>query len=65
KIEDYFRAGVRAVWVLYPDAAVAKVNVYASPTEVTILPLGATLDGGSVIPGFRLGVTELLGDGST
>lgn len=62
KLEDYFRAGVRAVWIVYPD--VNKVYVYASPTEVTILALGDELDGGAVLPGFRLGLRELFGEES-
>ena len=35
KIEEYFRAGVRKVWVVYP--AVAKIYIYDSPALVRIL----------------------------
>jgi Uma2 family endonuclease len=59
KVEDYFRAGVRAVWVVHP--AVEKVYAYDSPTSVRILARGDELDGGAVVPGFRLALGELFG----
>jgi Uma2 family endonuclease len=65
KVEDYFRAGARAVWLLFPDPEVAKVYAYTSPTALTIIPLGGVLDGGAVVPGFQVDVKELLGDGAT
>lgn len=60
RLEEYFRAGVRAVWVVYPD--VNKVYLYESPTEVTILAQGEALDGGELLPGFRLDLLELFGE---
>jgi len=57
KITDYFQAGVRLVWVFYPDSG--RVYVYQSPTLVSILERADTLDGGEVLPGFRLPVTQL------
>jgi len=57
KITDYFQAGVRLVWVFYPDSG--RVYVYQSPTHVSILERTDTLDGGEVLPGFRLPITAL------
>lgn len=57
KIEEYFRAGVRQVWVVYPG--VCKVYLYDNPTSVKILQVGDELDGGSVLPGFRLALENL------
>jgi Uma2 family endonuclease len=57
KVEEYFRAGVRLVWVVYPD--LNQVYVYESPTRVRILHETDELDGGAVLPGFRLKVTAL------
>ena len=57
KIEEYFRAGVRLVWVIYPKHR--KVYAYESPTFVSILRDGDELDGGAVLPGFRLSITAL------
>jgi Uma2 family endonuclease len=66
KIEEYFAAGVRLVWVIYPKQR--KLYAYQSSTTVRILGMGDELDGGSVLPGFRLPLTplfELRGGGPT
>ena len=57
KVEEYFRSSVRLVWVVYPSTN--KVYVYDSPTSVRILQVGDDLDGGTVLPGFRLALAEL------
>jgi Uma2 family endonuclease len=57
KITDYFQSGVRLVWVFYPHSG--RVYVYQSPTHVSILERTDTLDGGEVLPGFRLPITAL------
>ncbi len=60
KIDEYFHAGVRHVWVVYP--VTSKVQVYESPTRVRILQLGDDLQGDPLIPGFRIPLTELFGE---
>jgi Uma2 family endonuclease len=62
KTHDYFKAGVTRVWVIYPRQQ--EVYVYSSPTEVQILQLGQELDGGDLIPGFRLPLAALFQDES-
>ena len=57
KVEEYFRAGVRVVWLVLPRQE--RVYVYASPTEVRILARGDELTGDPVVPGFRLAVNDL------
>ena len=57
KIADYFEAGVRLVWVLYPWLPV--VYVYESLTRVRGLTAADELDGGAVLPGFRTPVAAL------
>ncbi len=57
KVEEYFRAGVERVWVVFPGAK--KVYVYESPTSVRILTAADTLDGGPVLPGFQLPLANL------
>ena len=59
KIDEYFQSGVSLVWVIYP--ATSKIYVYDSPTRVRILQLGDELDGGEVIPGFRVPLSTLFG----
>ena len=61
KLRDYFRAGVNQAWVIYP--VTRQVYVYTSLTSVQILIEPAELEGGDLIPGFRLSLTELFEDG--
>jgi Uma2 family endonuclease len=60
KIHEYFTAGVSRVWVVYPGQQ--EVYVYATATQVQIVPLGQDLDGGELVPGFRLPLTVLFED---
>jgi len=57
KITDYFHAHVRLVWVVYPDSG--RIYVYQSPTQVTVLERTDALDGGAVLPGFRLPIEQV------
>ena len=61
KVGEYFRAGVRWVWVVYPIDRL--IYVYESPKKNVILDVGDELDGQDVIPGFRLSLAELFEDG--
>jgi Uma2 family endonuclease len=61
KIEEYFRSAVRQVWVIYPGTG--KIYTYDSATSVQILEVGQDLDGGSLLPGFRLPLAVLFGQG--
>jgi Uma2 family endonuclease len=62
KIEEYFRATVRQVWVIYPGTS--KIYLYDTPTSVKILQVGDVLEGGSVLPGFRLPLEDLFLQGT-
>jgi Uma2 family endonuclease len=57
KIDEYFKAGVRTVWVIYPSTN--KIYVYDSPTQVRILQLGDELNGEGIIPGFHVPLSAL------
>jgi Uma2 family endonuclease len=62
KLGDYFRAGTELVWVVYPS--VRQVYVYTSMADVRILIEPAELDGGNVLPGFRVSLKTLFEDES-
>ena len=62
KIREYFQAGVLRVWVVYPVER--QVYVYESPKKNIILGEGDDLDGGDLLPGFRLSLAELFEDGA-
>ncbi|HJT76993.1 MAG TPA: Uma2 family endonuclease [Gemmataceae bacterium] len=57
KVQEYFRAGVQRVWVVFPD--IEQVYAYDSPTAVRILVRSDELDGDPVLPGFRLPLATL------
>lgn len=59
KVNEYFRAGVRQVWVIYPRQRTALVHV--SPRLAHVLGEDDHIDGGDVLPGFRLRLGDLLG----
>jgi Uma2 family endonuclease len=57
KLSDYFKAGVKLVWYLYPKKK--QVEVYTSPEECVTLKVGDTLSGDPVLPGFTISVAQL------
>jgi Uma2 family endonuclease len=57
KIQDYFRAGVLCVWVVYP--VTEQIFVFSSPAKNVILTKADYLDGESILPGFRFPVAQL------
>ena len=59
-MHEYFAAGARQVWVVYPDDR--EVYVYSSPKQVQILQLGDELDGGDLLPGLRFPLAPLFED---
>ena len=60
KIDEYFRAGVELVWVVYPQQSL--VYVYQPTMPITVLGVNDTLDGGTAVPGFRLPLAELFAE---
>ncbi|HEV3162423.1 MAG TPA: Uma2 family endonuclease [Isosphaeraceae bacterium] len=57
KIQEFFRAGVEVVWVVYPTHRM--VHIYESLTQIKVLTLADTLDGGALLPGFQLPLAKL------
>lgn len=57
KVKDYLDAGTRLVWVLWPEDR--SVTVYSADREVRELREGDELDGGDVLPDFRVPVAVL------
>ena len=45
------------MWVFYPDSG--RLYVYQSPTHVSIVERTDSVDGGEVLPGFRLAIAQL------
>jgi Uma2 family endonuclease len=57
RVDDYFRSGVRSVWVVYPVEE--QVYVYESPTSVRILTRSDRLELPAILPGFQLPLESL------
>ena len=57
KLREYFEAGTRLVWFVYPKSRTARA--YLSPRRFTRLTEDQTLDGGDVLPGFTVTLREL------
>ncbi len=57
KLKEYFLAGVEVVWMVDPDKRI--VDVHTAPDERTRLTEADALDGGDLLPGFRLPLKHL------
>jgi Uma2 family endonuclease len=57
KIAKYMAAGVPLLWIVYPDER--RVRVLGAGREPTEFDERDVLDGGEVVPGFRLPVADI------
>jgi Uma2 family endonuclease len=57
KLQEYFEHGVVLVWYIYPKKET--VEVFTSPVDKRTLSRDDVLDGGQVLPGFALPLSQL------
>jgi Uma2 family endonuclease len=57
KVSEYFKAGTRLLWIIYPKDR--EVAVFRSARESIVLTTADMLDGGTLLPGFACPVAEL------
>ena len=57
KVSEYFEAGTRLVWII--DPATQTAEVYTAPDQCRRLKATQSLDGGDVLPGFKLPLKDL------
>jgi Uma2 family endonuclease len=57
KVSEYFQAGVRLVWLVYPSQRC--IHVFEAWNRIRVVTEADTLDGGEVLPGFRLPLNRL------
>lgn len=57
KLNEYFQFGVEVVWYIYPQSQ--EVVVYTSSSQSTTLREPQSLDGGAVLPGLELSITDI------
>lgn len=58
KVADWLAAGSRLVWVIDPERAEARI--YRKDGSVYVLPIGGSLDGEDVLPGFLCPLKDVL-----
>jgi len=63
KLREYFKAGVQQVWVIYPVEEVA--HVYEAFDRIRVVLRHEALDGGAILPGFRLPLSDLFEEEET
>ncbi len=57
KRREYFHAGVELLWMV--DHRSRNVTVFSSPQDAMVTVEGQDLDGGNVLPGWRVDVSDL------
>lgn len=57
KVGQYLRFGAQQVWIVYPDTK--SVHVFFGDNTVRLLQGDAVLEGGELLPGFAVRVSEL------
>jgi Uma2 family endonuclease len=60
KLADYFQVNVRLVWIVDPE--LRTVEVHTGVGQLALLRQADTLDGGDVLPGFVLPLTDLFAE---
>ena len=61
KVREYFEAGVTLVWLIDPKKRTARV--FSTVEKSTLIRADQSLDGGTVLPGFVLRLSDLLDRG--
>ncbi len=59
KIWEYLNSGVQLVWLIDPSQK--NVTIHAPNRQMQVIGIDDTLDGGEVLPEFRLPLAELFG----
>jgi Uma2 family endonuclease len=59
KVNEYLKYGVRLVWVFYPKTKTVMVR---TPSTVEHIDVNGALDGGNVLPGFKLSVRDVFSE---
>lgn len=60
KVAQWLEAGTRMLWVVSPR--LRTITVYRSRIDIETLTENDTLDGGEVVPGFKLPVAEIFAE---
>jgi Uma2 family endonuclease len=61
KLDEYFDAGVRLVWLI--DPAKRTAGVYSTAHRSVLIRAAGSLDGGDLLLGFSISLADLLDRG--
>jgi Uma2 family endonuclease len=59
KVREYLKYGTRAVWLFFPKTRTAAVY---TPTTYTPIEPDGEIDGGDILPGFKLRLVDVFGE---
>jgi Uma2 family endonuclease len=59
KVERYLALGTLLVWLVFPESKTVEVYTADEDADVVTLGVGDVVDGGAVLPGFTLPVSEI------
>lgn len=59
KLKEYFESGCRLMWIVDPKSQTIAVFDAVTETPSQLLTIADTLDGGAVLPGFTLPLSQL------
>ena len=65
KRADYFEAGTAVVWDVNPRAGTVTVYAATTPGTPRVFAAGGVIDAEPAMPGFRLAVAEVFGEGQS
>jgi Uma2 family endonuclease len=60
KVNEYLAAGAKLIWVVYPDAK--RVGAYDDDGHYKGFDVNGVLDGGDVVPNFKLALKDIFRD---
>ena len=60
KIDEYFSAGIRQVWIVWPERR--QIYVFKSKRAIDVFEYSDTLSGDDIIPGFTMPLSDLFQD---
>jgi Uma2 family endonuclease len=60
KAKRYLDGGAAAVWLLYPEAGIARIEKPGRPSQVLDVESGGKLEDQDLLPGFSIALAEIL-----
>jgi len=59
KAKRYLEGGAQAVWLLYPEAGIARIEKPGQPSQVLDVESGGKLEDQDLLPGFSIALADI------